>query len=115
MVTPKPTLKKKSVQHGKTYGEGGDTPMHGKGDRTKVDTPDSAGPQIPAITSQKAKSNPRFAEGGQKRQAVEEAEGKVQRVRVAGGLAFPALAGACGTGTEVIPAGEKVWHGGKKI
>lgn len=86
--------------------------MHGKGDRTQVATEDSAGPQTPGITSSKSKANPRFAEGGAKRQAAERA---AQRVRVAGGAAFKALPGATGTGTEVIPAGEKHWHGGKKI
>jgi hypothetical protein len=89
--------------------------MHGKGDRTITAPEDAAGPQTPGRTSQKSKENPRFPEGGRKRQAVEEGEGAAQRVRVAGGCAFPAMAGATGTGTEVIPAGPKVWAGGRKI
>jgi len=87
-VTPKPKPKKPSAQHGKTYGEGGSGPtqkMFGKGDHTRVATEDSAGPQTPGRTSQKSKDNPRFAEGGTKRQAAEGAEGAVRHVRVAGG------------------------------
>src|SRR5262245_30011204 len=115
MTRPTPKPRKPSKQRGRAYGEGGDTPMHGKGDRTVTADADAAGEQTPAITSQKSKRNPRFIEGGQKTQAVEEGERAAPRVKVAGGLAYPAMAGACGTGTEVIPAGEKHWHGGKKI
>ena len=78
-MTPKPKPKKPSAQHGKTYGEGGSGPtqkMFGKGDHTRVATEDSAGPQTPGRTSQKSKDNPRFAEGGTKRQAAEGAEGQ---------------------------------------
>jgi hypothetical protein len=115
IVTPKAKPRKTSQQHGKTYGEGGDTSMLGKDDRTRVAVEDSAGPQTPGRTSQKSKANPKFAEGGTKRQAAEGAEGAVRHVRVAGGEAYRALPGATGTGTEVIPPGEKVWHGGRKI
>jgi hypothetical protein len=115
MTKPAPKPRKPSRQRPATYNEGGDTPMHGRGDRTKTATADAAGEQAPARTSQQSKDNPPFAEGGTKQQAVEEGEGTAQRVRVAGGLAFPAMAGACGTGTEVIPEGEQHWRGGKRI
>src|SRR5262245_10852397 len=102
--------RKTSAQRGATYAEGSDTPMHGRGDRTITAPEDSAGPQTPGRTSQKSKANPRVREGGSKRQAATETPG-----RVAGGLAYPALPGATGTGVEVIPAGEKHWRGGRKI
>jgi hypothetical protein len=105
----------KAQQHGKPYAKGGDTAMAGKGDRTKTATVDAAGEQAPARTSQQSQDNPPFAEGGTKRQAVEEAEGAVPRGRVAGGAAYPAMAGATGTGTETIPAGEKHWRGGRRM
>jgi hypothetical protein len=89
--------------------------MLGKNDRTRTAPEDAAGPQTPGRTSQKSKANPKFATGGPKPQATEEGERKVQHVRVAGGCAFPAMPGATGTGTQTIPAGEKVWHGGRKI
>ena len=111
---PKAKPRKTSRQHGKTYGVGGDDHMFGENDRTRTASEDAAGPQTPGRTSQKSKENPRFPKGGTKPQAVEEGEGKTQRVRVDGGCAFPALAGATGTGTQTIPAGEKVWHGGFK-
>src|SRR5262245_17010751 len=110
MVTPTPKPKKSSAQRGATYAEGSDTSMHGKGDRTKTSTPDSAGPETPGRTAAISKSNPKFAEGGTKRQASAGLP-----PRVAGGLAYRAMPGATGTGTEVIAAGEKHWRGGRKI
>jgi hypothetical protein len=38
--------------------------MFGRGDRTVTASADAAGEQTPAITSQKSKSNRKFAEGG---------------------------------------------------
>jgi len=46
------------------FAEGGDTPMFGKGDRTKVATTDAAGEQTSGQTSSDSKNNPKYAEGG---------------------------------------------------
>jgi hypothetical protein len=115
MTKPTPKPKKPSRERPATYNEGGDTPMHGKGDRTRTSTADAAGLQRPGRTDQTSKENPRFPEGGRRQQATEAGEGKVQHVRVAGGLAFRAMPGACGTGTETIPEGEQHWRRGKRI
>jgi hypothetical protein len=116
MTRPTPKPKKPSRERPAKYNEGGGSnEMLGKGDRIKVAVQDSAGPQTAGVTSSKAKANPPSPKGGSKPQAVEEGEGKTQRVRVAGGLAYPAMAGATGTGTEVIPEGEQHWRRGKRI
>jgi len=80
--------------------EGGDTPMFGKGDRTKTATADAAGEQTPAITSQKSKRNPKFAEGGSphsiKQQAADPAPpGRTAKAKAEaiGGEARPARPG----------------------
>jgi hypothetical protein len=108
MTKPTPKPKKPDVQRGAAYARGGDTKMFGKGDRTKVATEDSAGPQTPAITSQKARDKNKFAEGGSRhgmvaRQAAEPAmAGRVRKKetpagseRATGGLARPAKPGQC--------------------
>src|SRR5262249_26680816 len=107
----RPTLKprKPDVQRGRVYAAGGSTKMFGKGDRTKVAAEDSAGEQIPGISSQRARDKKKFAEGGEQhmvaRQAAERARpgqtGKKETAagseRASGGLARPARPGECGT------------------
>jgi hypothetical protein len=113
----KPTAKprKPSAQRGAAYAEGGGREMFGRGDRTKVDVPDSAGPQTPGRTSQRATSKPKFAEGGGNkmvpRQAAEPAQagqaGKKETppgsrhasggLDAIGGISRPAKPGQCGT------------------
>jgi hypothetical protein len=61
MRTPGP---KKSTPRRAELAEGGTTPMHGRGDRTKTATTDAAGTQRPSITGQEAKDNPKLAKGG---------------------------------------------------
>lgn len=58
---------KKEGQHDVEFAKGGDTPMFGSGDRTKVATPDSAGPEKPGQTASIATSNPKYAEGGKEK------------------------------------------------
>jgi hypothetical protein len=64
MVAPSKTgaPTKKETQHNVTFAEGGDTPMFGKGDRTKTDDP--AGEQTAGQTAADPKDNPKYAEGG---------------------------------------------------
>ena len=83
---------KKMVERSKPFARGSKTPMHGRGDRTKVDTEDSAGTQKPGTTTQKAKDNRQFAEGGEDRSAV--ASSKETPFR--GGFSVPAKPGATG-------------------
>ena len=75
--------------------------MFGRGDRTVTASADAAGEQTPAITSQKSKSNRKFAEGGSphamvKPQAADPAAaGRTAKPHSAalGGEARPAKAG----------------------
>jgi hypothetical protein len=108
----------KDQQHPKTYARGGSGPtkkMFGKDDHTTTAPEDAAGPQTAGVTSSKSKGNPAFIKGGQKQQAVEEGEGKPQRVRVDGGLAFKAWPGSTGPRTDAVEEGEQHWQRGKRI
>ena len=100
MRTPGP---KKSTPRRAELAEGGTTPMHGRGDRTKTATTDAAGTQRPSITGQEAKDNPKLAKGGSrqgmfKAQAADPAPaGRTARPKAAalGGEARPARPGQC--------------------
>jgi len=58
---------KEESSHNVEFAKGGDTPMFGTGDRTKVTTSDSAGEQTPGQTSSKSTDNPKYAEGGREK------------------------------------------------
>jgi hypothetical protein len=102
---------KRSAQKDAALAKGGDTPMHGKGDRTVTAPADSAGKQQPGTTGHKTSSRGgKLAEGGSpqgvvKRQAAEPVtagqtgtkQTKTGSQRASGGLSRPARAGACGT------------------
>src|SRR5262245_35062785 len=76
--------KKASKQHDADFAEGGESNrMAGRGDRTKTDTEDSAGPQTAGRTGSISKNNPKFAGGGGKKEGL-------------GGIARPARGGQTG-------------------
>ena len=86
--------------------KGGETSMHGKGDRTKTAPEDSAGKQQPGSTAHKTASRgSMLAEGGPrhgmfKEQAADQAPaGRTAKAQSAaiGGEARPARPGQCGT------------------
>ena len=105
MPTPKP---KRSASLRADLAEGGETSMHGKGDRTNTAPEDSAGEQHPGGTAHKTSSRgSMLAEGGGtkmfKRQAAEPAQGgrtgKGQSAATSasiGGIARPAKPGQTG-------------------
>src|SRR6516165_4975817 len=99
MRTPPP---KTSAPRRAALAKGGETPIFGRGDRTKTATADAAGEQTEGQTSQKSKNNPKFVKGGGRdmigQQAADPAPaGRTAKVRSAalGGEARPARPGRC--------------------
>jgi len=101
---------KKSTPLRAALAKGGDTKMHGRGDRTVTAASDAAGKQQAGGTGHKTASRgSKLAEGGAQhmfpKQAAEPAKagqtGKEETPagskRASGGLSLPAKAGQCGT------------------
>jgi len=100
----------RTTQRRVVFGKGGSTKMFGKGDRTNVAEPNSAGEQTPAITSQRARTKTRFAEGGEMPRSGGRSEPVKsehtgppgtparQSTRDYGGISRPAKPGRCAPG-----------------